>query len=244
MSEFDTFSQCILKHTRKIIDRAACFVWFRFKLTGQPSSISEIADDFAKAGLARPNVTTLKRNIRKDRRFVKSGNTNKWRLRNDKMKSIEETFNLQSCLGQKVILKSKSDSYVDKGRLDEIKALKSSEFDFSRLIKMLNELNSAFDNNNYISVIALLRAVIDHVPPLFGHKSFKEVANNYSGSRSFKRATKNLEIFSRDIADSYLHTQIRQAESLPTKTQVDFTNVLDTLLSEIVRLIKEKEKRM
>ncbi len=46
----------------------------------------------------------------------------------------------------------------------------------------------------------------------------------------------NLENSSRKIADSYLHTRIRNKESLPNRTQVNFSNDMDVLLSEIIRI--------
>jgi hypothetical protein len=42
----------------------------------------------------------------------------------------------------------------------------------------------------------------------------------------------------RKIADAHLHPQIRKKEILPNKTQVNFSNDLDVLLSEIVRILK------
>ena len=81
----------------------------------------------------------------------------------------------------------------------------------------------------------LTRAIIDHVPPIFGCKSFAEVTNNYGGTKSFKEAMANLETSSRKIADHYLHGQIRKSESLPNVTQIDFSNNIDLLLGEIDR---------
>ena len=48
----------------------------------------------------------------------------------------------------------------------------------------------------------------------------------------------NLETSSRKIADHYLHAQIRQSEALPNVTQIDFSNAVDFLLAEIVRVLK------
>jgi hypothetical protein len=84
----------------------------------------------------------------------------------------------------------------------------------------------------------LTRALLDHVPPIFLCAKFSEVANNYAGSKSFKESMKHLENSSRKIADQYLHTQIRQKESLPNITQVSFSNDIDVLLSEICRILK------
>ena len=81
---------------------------------------------------------------------------------------------------------------------------------------------------------ALLRASIDHVPPIFRVTTFAEVANNVGG-KSDKKSLLRLQKASRDISDAVLHQRIRRREVLPTAIQVDFKNELDVLLSEIVR---------
>lgn len=83
----------------------------------------------------------------------------------------------------------------------------------------------------------LTRAILDHVPPILGVPSFSQVANNYSGTKTFKQHMEHLEISSRKIADAHLHTMIRSKETLPTKTQVNFSNDLDVLLGEIIRVL-------
>jgi hypothetical protein len=84
----------------------------------------------------------------------------------------------------------------------------------------------------------LVRAILDHVPPIFGLAKFSDIANNYHGSKSFKESMKHLENSQRDIADHHLHVQIRSRESLPNKTQINFSADLDVLLSEVVRVLK------
>jgi hypothetical protein len=83
----------------------------------------------------------------------------------------------------------------------------------------------------------LTRAIIDHVPPIFGAKTFNEVASNYSGTKSFKDSMLHLSNSARKIGDSHLHVQVRSRESLPNRTQVDFSRDLDVLLGEIVRIL-------
>lgn len=107
----------------------------------------------------------------------------------------------------------------------------------SKLITLCNEINSGYNSGNYYSVLMLIRAILDHVPPIFDKSSFNEVANNY-GAKSFKDVMKHLNDSSRKIADSYLHQQIRKAESLPTETQVNYSQDLDFLLDEIIRISK------
>lgn len=133
------------------------------------------------------------------------------------------------------VIKRGTRDYISKVRIRDLKKIKNSNFDFLRLIKFCEELNLAFGSKCYLSVITLTRAILNHVPPIFGVGEFTKVANNY-GTKSFKDSMLNLNNSSRKISDAYLHTQIRKRESIPTLTQVDFSNDLDVLLSEIVRI--------
>jgi hypothetical protein len=73
--------------------------------------------------------------------------------------------------------------YVSAVRLTELRALRPSAFDLRKLIKLCEEIDINFRQQCYLGVAALTRALIDHVPPLFGKQSFAEVANNYAGGR-------------------------------------------------------------
>lgn len=128
-------------------------------------------------------------------------------------------------------------TYVDLSRIEELKKIQSRDFDLTRLIQQCKELNDASHKGNPYSVILLVRAIIDHVPPIFEKGNFKEVANNY-GAKSFRESMERLDKSLRKIADSGLHQQIRKKETLPNKTQVNFSNDLDVLLAEIVRILK------
>lgn len=129
--------------------------------------------------------------------------------------------------------------FVNLTRIAELQNIKSKEYDLIKLIQLCIELNNASSTNNLFSASLLVRAIIDHVPPIFGFKNFSEVANNYSGgTRSFKKSMQILDNSLRNIADNNIHSQVRNKEVLPTTTQVDFTRELDLLLSEIVRILK------
>lgn len=131
--------------------------------------------------------------------------------------------------------------YVADARLAQLAAIHSTAFDFTRLLALLQELNSASRGNNLLSVAFLVRAVIDHVPPLFGFHTFAEVVNNYSGTKSFKKNIEHLNTSLRNIADGYLHVPIRSKEDLPHPPQVDFRAAIDQLLGEIHRVLKKQK---
>jgi hypothetical protein len=132
-----------------------------------------------------------------------------------------------------------SSPYVSLTRLEELKSFKLDDYDLVKLIQLCTELNSALSQKSPISIALLVRAIIDHVPPLFGKKYFSEVANNSSIGKSFSESMKHLDKSLRNVADAHIHVQIRQNEVLPTFNQVDFRADLDVLLGEIVRLLKE-----
>jgi hypothetical protein len=103
---------------------------------------------------------------------------------------------------------------------------------------MSEELNDNYIRGNYISVIILIRAILDHIAPIFGYSKFTEVVNNLRQDKSTKACFRQLEDSSRKIADGYLHITIRNKEAMPTRTQVNFSHNIDLLLSEVVRLHK------
>jgi uncharacterized protein YodC (DUF2158 family) len=129
-------------------------------------------------------------------------------------------------------------TFVDHKRIAELRMLGADKFDVSKLIGLCEELNHCLNSDCYFSMIMLTRAIIDHVPPIFGCSKFSEVANNFAGSKSFRDSMQHLENSSRKIADQHLHCQIRKSETVPTLAQVNFAPDLDVLLAEIVRLLK------
>jgi hypothetical protein len=128
---------------------------------------------------------------------------------------------------------------ISESRMSELRALTSPDFDFRKLIRLCEELNFAFQEECYLATAMLTRGLLDHVPPVFGFKTFSEVANNYAGGgKSFKDAMQHLENASRKVGDAHLHMPIRKSETLPTAQQVNCGQQLDVLLSEIVRITR------
>jgi hypothetical protein len=120
-----------------------------------------------------------------------------------------------------------------------LRILTGAQFDFKKLIRMCEEINTAYRQKCYFATAMLTRGLLDHVPPVFGFKTFSEVANSYAGGgKSFKETMQHLENASRKVGDAQLHTPIRSSETLPTAQQVNCGQQLDMLLSEIVRIIK------
>ena len=117
-----------------------------------------------------------------------------------------------------------------------IKALreaKPNSFDALRLAEYCREINSGFGHRNLISCLLLMRAVLNHVPPVFGHTDFSQVAAH--ASRSLKDNFEHLDESLRKIGDLYTHQQIRKKDHVPTPGQVEkFGPQFELLLQEVL----------
>lgn len=126
---------------------------------------------------------------------------------------------------------------IAESRLAELRSLPKTNFDFCKLVRLCEEINSACGSQCYYATAMLIRGLLDHVPPIFGFKTFVEVSNNYAGGgRSFRDTVQHLDQASRKVADAHLHMPIRSSETLPTQQQVNCSQQLDVLLSEIIRV--------
>jgi hypothetical protein len=130
--------------------------------------------------------------------------------------------------------------YVDESRIADLRRIETPNFDLRKLVALCEELNQCYRSQCYHAVAALNRGMIDHVAPVFGNRTFTEVVNNYGGTKSFKECVQRLNETGRKIADAHLHTPIRASEVLPTRVQVNFSNEIDVLLGEIIRLLQSK----
>ncbi|MBL7913956.1 MAG: hypothetical protein JNL49_02820 [Bacteroidia bacterium] len=117
--------------------------------------------------------------------------------------------------------------------INELKKLQSQEYNFNKLILLLEELNMNMSKGNFYSVSMLTRAIIDHIPPLFNAKNFSEFVANLKGT-SFKSIMTKLDQTSRKIADISLHQSIEKKEILLTETQVNVFAELETLINKII----------
>jgi len=131
-------------------------------------------------------------------------------------------------------------AFVDASRLDELRALKKAPFDCTRLIAMCEELDACAQRGNAHAVAMLTRAIVDHVPPVFGFDSFEEFAANYGGTkeRSFKKSMERLDKHTKKVADRLLHGHISRSEVAPTMAEVGYPGELNHLLSEVYRRLK------
>jgi hypothetical protein len=78
-------------------------------------------------------------------------------------------------------------SYIDSQVRAAIQAQEATDrFDRAKLLRLIDELNDNYVRGNAYAAHALLRTVLDHVPPLLGCADFAAVANNYPWGRTDK----------------------------------------------------------
>ena len=133
--------------------------------------------------------------------------------------------------------KQREDEFISLKRIEELRLIKSEKFDLTKLVRICEELNLAWQNEAYLTVGVLVRVVLDHVPPIFEFEKFSQFAAGYK-VRSVKDIAISLENCSRKVADRLLHSPIKKNETLPNEVQVDNRKEFDVLLEEVVKILK------
>jgi hypothetical protein len=80
-------------------------------------------------------------------------------------------------------------------------------FSPAKLTRLIGELNDNYARGNAYAAHALLRALLDHVPPMLGCTDFKAAASSHPWSRTDRNYARKLADF-KPQADDALHRQI------------------------------------
>jgi|SRR6266542_343473 len=131
-----------------------------------------------------------------------------------------------------------SDIFVEPSVIEDLRRSNNKKHDLAKFVRFCEELNNSFSSGNFLASTLLIRALLNHVPPVFGHATFQQVVSQ--SRKSVKELLKPLEDISRDVADLHTHSLIRHKESLPTKSQVEpFKASFEVLLHEIIAKVQE-----
>jgi hypothetical protein len=124
-------------------------------------------------------------------------------------------------------------AFLEPSVLAALRQIDSMRYDCAKLVRFCEELNDAYGRGNYLSCVLLIRAVMNHVPPVFGCRTFAELTAQ--SGRSLKAIFERLEDNARPIADLHTHALIRAKESLPTKHQVEpYKASFELLIQEVI----------
>ncbi len=108
---------------------------------------------------------------------------------------------------------------------------KPAPFNYQKLIILLEAINRNYKEEDAHTCSILLRAVLDHIPPLLGKFSFEEVAKNYSWGESKKKYMLKLLEY-KNVGDDVLHSQISEKTDFVTLHDLPSAIFINTLLDE------------
>lgn len=128
---------------------------------------------------------------------------------------------------------------IDPALIERLADARSAEVDVAFLVQMCREINSCFAHGNVVATALLMRAVLNYVPPLFGHETFPQVVANIG--RSLKDNFDHLESGLRKVADFHTHRRIGPAELCPTAAQVEpFKPQFELLMQQVVTRLQAR----
>ncbi|MGA4979310.1 hypothetical protein [Streptomyces cinereoruber] len=133
--------------------------------------------------------------------------------------------------------------YISLDLLTELETAgaKNTRWRVHKLLALCRELNSNFEAENPYACVALIRAVMDHISPAFGHKDFKQVAGQYKSFSHTDRGHASKLAAYKGIGDDSLHRQIGPSLSTITMNDVPPSLYLGSVLDALVQLLKEPD---
>jgi|GEM_PF-4666386 len=133
-----------------------------------------------------------------------------------------------------VVKKTTVASYVPKEIAGQIKKIKKKGFDVTKLTSLIEELNHNYSMQKPYATLSIIRAIMDHIPPLLGHRSYKTMANSHSWPSENDK--KYALILARDkiISHSALHSHIDDKKDLISMNVIPSSLYLNSVLQECV----------
>jgi hypothetical protein len=126
---------------------------------------------------------------------------------------------------------------VDSALIARLAEKQSGAVDVGSLVKMCREINSSYAHGNVLATALLMRTVLNHVPPIFGHDTFSQVLANVG--KSLRESFDHLENGLRKVADFHAHRKITPSETYPSMAQVEpFRPQLELLLQQVELRLK------
>ncbi|SCL38826.1 hypothetical protein GA0070624_6352 [Micromonospora rhizosphaerae] len=104
-------------------------------------------------------------------------------------------------------------AYINPRVLDQLREASGASWDTTKLVALAEELDACVQAGHVYASHAVLRALLDHVPPLFGQKSFAAVVSSHAWAKTDAKYLGRLSTF-RDQADDALHRQISKMADL------------------------------
>ncbi|MET8130051.1 hypothetical protein ABZV67_44725 [Streptomyces sp. NPDC005065] len=130
--------------------------------------------------------------------------------------------------------------YIDLGLLADLEAAgETSAWSLDKLLGLALELNSNYSASHPYSCQALIRAIIDHIPPAFGQPGFAGVVSSHKwGSKTDRDHAKRLSEY-RTTGDDVMHRQIRNDPGLITMDDLPPRTQLNAVLRELLLVLRD-----
>ena len=109
----------------------------------------------------------------------------------------------------------------------------NSTFDVGKLLSLIKELNANYADGHTYGSHALLRAILDHVPPILGQTGFGGVASSYRWTRTDKGYMQQL-LSCKTQADDALHRQISSKQCVLRFSDLPASVCVNRLLQECI----------
>ncbi|MFH9468715.1 hypothetical protein ACH4LT_15710 [Streptomyces clavifer] len=130
--------------------------------------------------------------------------------------------------------------YIGQGILEELQAAGAdSPWKVDRLLGLLGELNSNHADRHPHACLALIRAVMDHVPSIFGQKSYAGIASSVRMGETDKKyliALANYRFPGNDV----MHRQASKATSRIDMSDVPPPSHVKALLDQVLAALKTR----
>ncbi|MBP5896408.1 hypothetical protein [Streptomyces scabiei] len=130
-------------------------------------------------------------------------------------------------------------SYVDLALLDDLEqAAATTRWKLHKLLALCRELNDNYAARNPYACAALIRAILDHIPRVFGHADYKELVNKHTFAMKQtdgQHARKLLDF--KDIAHDALHRQIGTSVPVLDMHDLPAPMRLNAILHELLTLL-------
>lgn len=133
----------------------------------------------------------------------------------------------------------KDESYISDSNIRELQRINHDKFDLTRLIRYCKEVNDNFKLGNYSSVAFICRAILDHIPPIFGEPNFESISA-HTRKDSLKKTASHLYQSLKNIAEGHLPKQISEKEVLPLLKEVDFSAEMNFIIGRIIETLSKK----
>ncbi|WP_459752929.1 hypothetical protein [Streptomyces sennicomposti] len=139
-----------------------------------------------------------------------------------------------------VIAEPERAPYIDLDLLDDLdQAAQKTSWKVHKLIALCRELNDNYVAGNPYACAALIRAILDHIPPVFGHQDFKQVAAQhvFAVKRTDKAHAQRLAAF-KDIADDVMHRPVSATVPVISMSDLPEPARLNAVLQELLSILQ------